>query len=86
MALDYLCSIDHLPMFLHGNLPMKPSNSQRRRWLESRSVLINGQKPGPRDPVTLPVEQLIFFPKNNKSRCTMLDYTDHRAFHRSSPH
>ena len=73
-ALDFLCSIPHVPMVLHGNEPRKASNSERRRWLENSSVLINGAKPKPLDEIQFPIEQLIVFPKNQKSRCTMIDY------------
>ena len=83
-ALDFLCSIPHVPMMIHGNLPRKASNSERRRWLQNKSVLINGEKPKPSDAVTFPIEQLIFFPKSRKRRCTMRDYTDERSFFRQN--
>lgn len=50
----------------------KASNGERRRWLLSKSVLINGGTPGPDDPVGPTVWQLIFFPSGG--RITMLDY------------
>lgn len=71
-ALDFLKSFPHLPMQMHGNQPVKASNAELRRWLESGSVIINGEKPKPKDLVTFPVWQLIFFP-NGKRRTTMQD-------------
>lgn len=58
-------------MQLKGDMPVKASNSERRRWLESGSVQINGQTPGPNDEIEYPINQLVFFP-NGKRRCTML--------------
>ena len=70
-ALDYLCSLDHVPMVLNGNLPIRASNSERRRWLESRSVEINGLRPAPRDAIQYPITSLVFFPRSPR-RTTML--------------
>ncbi len=53
-----------------GGIPA--SNSDLRRWLENHSILVNGDKPGPADLVALPVTELVFFPKNPKTRITML--------------
>lgn len=47
------------------------SNSEIRRWLRDKSVIINGKKPGPDELVDFPVTQLVFFPKSAKSRCTL---------------
>ena len=70
-ALEYLKAIDPLPMTMHGNEPRHASNSERRRWLQSRSVIINGDRPGPDDLVEMPVTELVFFPSSPR-RCTML--------------
>lgn len=70
-ALEYLISLPHVPMALNGNKPCAASNSERRRWLESRSVIINGVKPGPQDEIVFPVNELVFFPKGER-RTTML--------------
>lgn len=43
--------------------PEKASNSEVKRWLEKKSVIINGQKPGPKDIIQFPITELIFFPK-----------------------
>jgi hypothetical protein len=70
-ALDLLCSLDHVPMTMHGNLPRKASNSDLRRWLCNKSVLINGKRPGPFDPIEFPITELVFFPKNDRTRVTL---------------
>lgn len=70
-ALEYLKDIDPLPMTLHGNMPRRASNGDRRRWLQSGAVVINGERPGPDDLVELPVNSLVFFPKS-KRKTTML--------------
>lgn len=46
------------------------SSGQIKRMLENRAVTVNGKKPGPKDPVELPITELIFF-KNSKSQCTL---------------
>jgi len=79
-AFDFICSLPHPPMMMHGNKPCRPSKSEIKRWLQNQSVLINSKKPAPQDEIEFPIEQLIFFPKNEKSRCTMIDFTDHRSF------
>ena len=70
-ALEFLKSIPHVPMDMLGEKPVVASNSCRRRWLENKSILLNGAKPGPQDKIQFPVWQLIFFPKGR--RCTMQD-------------
>lgn len=47
------------------------SNSEVRRWLDQSAVIINGKKPKAKEKITLPVTQLIFFPKSEKSRTTV---------------
>jgi len=39
------------------------SNSEVRRWLRNKAVLINGARPGPEDEIQFPITQLVFFPK-----------------------
>ena len=43
-----------------------PSNSYLWRWLEKGSVIINGETPKPKEGITLPIEELIFFPKGRR--------------------
>jgi hypothetical protein len=49
-----------------------PSKSEIRRWLDQQSVIINGKKPKSKDIVQLPVTQLVFFPKSDKKRATVI--------------
>lgn len=48
-----------------------PTNGELNRWFKKKCVLINGVKPDARDEITYPITELVFFPKNNKSRCTI---------------
>ena len=73
-AYEYLKSLPHVPMTMHGNEPRKASNAERRRWLDQGAVVINGERPKPHDELDDgPVFRLVFFP-NGKRRCTMLEY------------
>ena len=49
----------------------KASRSEVRRWLEKKSVVMNSEKPGPKDKAPLPIKKLVFFPKG-KRKTTML--------------
>ena len=69
-VLEFIWSLQHLPMLLNGNKPKPASKSDVRRWLESSSVLLNGAKPKPNDAVQFPVESLVFFPKS-QNRTTL---------------
>lgn len=54
------------------NSPNPPSNSEIRRWLDQKSVIINGKKPSSKEMVQWPITQLIFFPKSEKRRTTVI--------------
>lgn len=69
-AWDFLCSIPHVPMQFNGDHPVKASNSERKRWLQNKAVVINGIRPNWDDEIEFPVTQLVFFPKSDK-RTTM---------------
>ena len=47
------------------------SNSEIRRWLQKKSVTINGQNPLPDDKLVFPIRELIFFAKGSR-KTTML--------------
>jgi hypothetical protein len=70
-AWKFLCSLPHVPMQFNGNQAVVASNSEKRRWLQNRSVIINGVKPDWKDEICFPVTELVFFPKSNR-RTTML--------------
>jgi len=44
----------------------RPSSSELWRWLSKGSVIINGDKPKPKDEVQYPIKELIFFPKGRR--------------------
>jgi hypothetical protein len=67
-ALDFLLSLKVLPVSVERT--GKPTNSEVRRWLENGAVSINGLHPKPKDLVSYPVWNLVFFP-NSKRRTTM---------------
>ena len=70
-AFEYLKSLPYLPDSKEGRKYGQPSNSEIRRWLMKKSVIINGIKPLPGDEVNFPIRELIFFPEG-KSKTTML--------------
>ena len=50
----------------------KASNRELWRWLERRSVEINGMRPGPRDVVPRPITSFVLFPGNDRARVTLV--------------
>lgn len=46
----------------HWLPPKGASNSQIFRWLNSGSVIINGERPHPHDKIDFPIKELVFFP------------------------
>ena len=70
-ALEYLKSLPFSPVSTEGNRCGPASNSELRRWLIKRSVVINGVRPLPHDKICFPIASLVFFPKG-KRKCTMV--------------
>lgn len=71
-VLHWLISNDCLQSMCSREFPGKiASNSEKRRWLESGAVLLNGKVLKPDDIMVYPVVALIFFSSSNK-RITML--------------
>lgn len=70
-AFEYLKSVPYLPASREGRKCGQPSNSEIRRWLMKKSVIINGTKPLPGDEINFPIRKLIFFP-SGESKCTIL--------------
>lgn len=48
------------------------SSSERMRWCDQGSILINGEAIKRNEEVPYPVESLVFFPKSKKRRTTLL--------------
>lgn len=65
-AHDFIKSIEFLPCSAEGDFKGRPSNSELRRWLNNRSVIINNTKPMPDEEINLPIASLIFFPKGSR--------------------
>jgi len=51
------------------------SNSEIKRWLQNKAVVINGERPNWNDEVEFPVWELVLFPKGNR-RTTIFYSTD----------
>lgn len=62
-AYRYIKELEYLPASREGVKMGKPSNSEIRRWLQNRSVIINGIKSLPDDEIEYPIRELVFFPK-----------------------
>jgi len=69
-AYEFLKTIKWLPMSTERPCTVA-SHSEIKRWLRKKSVIINGLKPSPEDEITLPIRELVFFPKA-KRKCTMV--------------
>lgn len=67
-AYEFIRSIPWIPSNDDGD---RASNSDIRRWFDRKAVIINGVKPDWRDEITLPVHELVFFPKG-KRKTTMV--------------
>lgn len=72
-AWEFVVSLHKWIPFFSRERPGQPaSTSEIRRWLQNRAVRINGLNPLPTDEVTFPVTDLVFFPKSDKNRITMV--------------
>lgn len=49
-----------------------PSNGELKRWCESGSILINGERVGPQELVDFPIFSLVYFPKSEERRTTII--------------
>lgn len=45
---------------------LNPSNSEVRRWLKNKAVLVNGEVLEAGEEMDFPVFSLVFFPKGNR--------------------
>ena len=71
-ALEYLKELPRtwLPVNVERGIK-RASNSDLWRWLNMGAIIINGEKPKPKDEIEFPIRQLIFFP-NGKRRTTII--------------
>lgn len=66
-AWHFLATTPCLSGLRSAEFPDRPaSNSERRRWLVNRAVVVNGERPGPDDTIERPIESLVLFPKGNR--------------------
>ena len=79
-ALELLCKIKWIPcvdrnlhLRVNGQIVLVCSKGERKRLLENKAVIINGVRPGPKDEISFPIRELIFFP-NGKRKCTMVSW------------
>lgn len=65
---DWLCNHSHFQGMFSREMPGNiASKGEKRRWITSRSVLINGRTDwSPDDKVPRPLTELVFFPKGRR--------------------
>lgn len=55
-----------------GDRLKPPSNGELRRWVNSGAIQINGQTLSIQGVAEWPITNLVLFPNNRKSRCTII--------------
>jgi hypothetical protein len=72
-AYQYLCGVQKfLPVSRENTNPCKPvSKSEIKRWLQNKTVIINGRRPNWDEQIQFPIDELVFFP-NARTRTTMI--------------
>jgi tyrosyl-tRNA synthetase len=48
------------------------SNGELRRHIQQGAVLVNGERIDPNEPIDFPVFSLVFFPKSNNRKTTLV--------------
>ncbi len=71
-AFKFVKTLEYLPSSTEGSKLGRPSNSEIRRWLLKRSIVINGVRPLSGDELCFPIKGLIFFP-SSKKKTTMVN-------------
>jgi hypothetical protein len=64
-ALELIKHIGVVPMSVEKPCT-NPSNSEIRRWLDQKAVVINGLRPSASSEVSFPIVELVFFPSGNR--------------------
>ena len=70
-AFQFLKEFPYLPVSIERPLSGKPSNSEKRRWLTNKAVLVNGVRPTPDEEIKYHITELVFFPRG-KRKTTMV--------------
>lgn len=75
-ALDFLVWVRDemrcMPRSKEGPCLDLPSNGELRRWLKKGSVSVNNKTLTADASVEWPITNLVFFPKNDRMRCTIV--------------
>lgn len=61
-----------MPRSKEGDCIGLPSNGELRRWMDKGSIRVNGETLRKDVTVQWPVTDLVFFPKNDRFRCTVV--------------
>jgi hypothetical protein len=69
-ALEIILELGVVPMSVERPCS-HPTNAEIRRWLDQKSVIINGMRPRAKEVVEFPITELVFFPKG-KRKTTVL--------------
>ena len=63
---DFLKEINKTCQFMSRERTGKASNSEIKRWLQNKSIIVNGDRPNFDDEVIFPIESMVLFPKKNR--------------------
>lgn len=70
-ALEFILSMRPAVPFSIEKGCQEATNSEIRRWLKSKAIVINGETPDWNDEIVFPVTQLVFFPKSARRKTTL---------------
>jgi len=70
--LEYLIGLKDALPFSSEQPCQRASNSEIRRWLKNGTVLFNGEKAEFNEIVDYPLFSVVFFPKSEKRRTTLV--------------
>lgn len=73
-ALDFLVYLrgQNISISSKTNVGKAATNSELRRWLNDGAIEINGKRPKADDIIKFPITSLVFFPKSNSNRRTIV--------------
>ena len=70
-AFEFIKFLGVIPMSIEtpGTIP---SNGELKRWFTQKSIIMNGARPTFNENVDFPVRELIFFPKSQGRKTTVI--------------
>ena len=71
-ALQYLNTLRPAIPMSAENPCTQMSNGELRRHIQQGAVLVNGERIDPNEPIDFPVFSLVFFPKSNNRKTTLV--------------